>query len=373
MINQPDRKVRVLLVDSYGPDNRFSMQLFIHFLSQMLPQHGVEVHVAEATTRFSGKLGKLINKFVLFPWSIYRQSKGFDLVHIGDPAQAIFVNYLPVFSLVTVHDLHGVRPLFNEKSDSNHSVLLTLWHRLMLRGLRKANHLVCVSEQTYDDAVRYTALSIDRISMIENSTYQVFPEISEDSAKYMVSQALPKLNGKKFLFHIGSNDGRKNRITVVRVLAELRKYDDYALVFAGKLPDAELKKEIERLELGDFIFGVERPNVDLVSAFYRAAECLIFPSTYEGFGLPVAEAQMNLCPVVCSAIPTHAAILAGTGLMADALDVDGFADLVRKLEDGEFRTKIKLEGKKNSARYQPEIMISQYESLYRRLWKGHRI
>ena len=354
-----ERPVRVVLADTYIPDQRFSMYLFARCLLQHAQGDGVKAVLVSPDQRPCSKPLKAWRKFVVFPWRILKASRRADIVHLCDTSHAIFLNVLPIHAIVTVHDLGGIR------AAEGGGRLNRVWQKLLARGLARAETLVFVSAQSREETLRYVkAPAGQRQLTILNSTYQDFPGLSPTEARARVEAQDPAILDRPFILHLGSNQPRKNRLGVVKTLAALQEHGDYQLVLAGYPPDAELSAAIAEHGLTDRVRVVKDPPVDLVEALYRTAEALVFPSTYEGFGIPVAEAQMCGCPVVCSDVPPHLEILNGTGLTTKPDDAEGMARLVASLHVSEVRRAHMEAGDQNSRPFKLERMASNYVGLY---------
>ena len=357
-----NKPVRVALIDTYVPDQRFSMYLFARCLLKHAPEGGeVEAVLVSPDQEPCSRRLKAWRKFVVFPWRILRASRRADVVHFCDTSHAIFLNLLSIRNaMVTVHVLGGIRAAAGGGSRLNRA-----WQALLARGLGRADILVFVSAQSREEAARYVRPKRGQRQLtILNSTYQDFPGLDLPAARALVEAHEPDILLRPFILHLGSNQPRKNRLGVVKTLAALQAHGDYQLVLAGYPPDAALQAAIEERGLVERVRVVPNPAADMVEALYRTAEALVFPSTYEGFGIPVAEAQMCGCPVVCSDIPPHLEILNGTGLTAAPDDAAGMARLVVSLQDAPRRQEIVRAMEESSRTYRLDRMVGDYGGLY---------
>lgn len=164
--------------------------------------------------------------------------------------------------------------------------------------LAKVDHIVCVSHATKRDLLSYVDIPEDRVSVIHNAVFQPMePASPEACAELRDRLGLPA--GAPLILHVGRN-WYKNRETVLEVAARVRETrPDVQLVMVGALTPA-LEAQAERLGLGPALHVIERIERADMATLYTTAAVLLFPSHYEGFGLPVLEAQMCGTPVVCS-------------------------------------------------------------------------
>jgi glycosyltransferase involved in cell wall biosynthesis len=155
----------------------------------------------------------------------------------------------------------------------------------------------------------------------------------------------------RYLFFIGSLRPRKNLTRLVEAFAKAQP-PDTALVLAGKPGRAaqDLIAQVERLDL-PVIFPGYVADAD-VAALYSAALALVFPSLYEGFGFPVAEAMRCGTPVICSNTSSLPEIAGDAALLVDPLDADAIAEAIRRVAgDSDLRASLSARGKARAARF----------------------
>jgi glycosyltransferase involved in cell wall biosynthesis len=138
----------------------------------------------------------------------------------------------------------------------------------------------------------------ERVSVILNAVFQpIEPADPAACAELRARLGLPAT--APVILHIGRN-WYKNRETVLSAVADLRKtHPEVRLVMVGALT-SNLQAQAISLGLDDALLGLDRVEPKDIATLYTAADVLFFPSHYEGFGLPVIEAQMCGTPVVCS-------------------------------------------------------------------------
>ena len=203
------------------------------------------------------------------------------------PAVAHFQHVLapgcPSPTVVTIHDLSVERdPSLMRPRDR------LVFRRLVPRSVRLADRVLAVSERTKRDLVERYGLAEDKIVVTPNGVDAAF------------SPEGPRRDGRPYALFVGTLQPRKDPLTAIEALPLLEH--DLRLVIVG--PDkgggAEARRAVTQLELGgrvEFTGHVER---DELAQLYRGAACLVFPSRYEGFGLPVLEAMASGTPVVAT-------------------------------------------------------------------------
>ena len=191
---------------------------------------------------------------------------------------------------------------------------------------------------------------------VEDSFFQLYRlrrELSEE-ARAELRGRLGIPHGRKILFYVGGHDERKNIRMVVEIAREAinecheRGDSPPILVLAGKV-QAGREREVLNTALRDFAMASDTIDLGFVSeadlqALYAESAVFLFPSLYEGFGLPVLEASAAGVPVVSSNAGALPEVLGSTGLLFDPEDsIAGASSVVRILRDPEFAEKLSAE------------------------------
>ncbi|MGQ9584455.1 MAG: glycosyltransferase family 4 protein [Anaerolineae bacterium] len=271
---------------------------------------------------------------------------------IAQPPEVLFVpaHVLPLvrprWCLVTVHDMGYL--YFPEAHPPLARAYLDWSTRF---NCRVATRILALSETTRTDLARHYGVPKDKVEV-------VYPGVREgmrpDLAPAQVEAALHRHGVQQpYYLYVGTLQPRKNLIRLLGAFAEAsRVWDGPArqeprLVLAGKEGGERkaLRREVRRLGLeGRVRFLGYVPDEDLPS-LYRGALAFVFPSLYEGFGLPIVEAMACGTPVVCSATSACGEVAGDAGLLVDPLDVDAIAQaLVRVGSDRTLRESLTLLG-----------------------------
>ena len=370
----------VLLIGNYPADQQQSMQRFAMMMLRGLTAAGVVVELIQpqpffGRTRFAGRfvakwLGYL-DKFVFFPRQLKRKlSAGFDLVHICDHSNAMYCRHVgdhPV--VVTCHDLLAVRGALGEATDSPASATGKYLQRWIIAGLKKADLIVCTSQATLADAQRLVSREngtpkLEVITLGLSYPYRKLPA-EEARARLAASSAIdPDI---PFVLHVGSNAPRKNRAGVLRIFARCKEKWNGSLVFAGKPLTESLRSLGRELGAADRIVEVPETANELLEALYNCATAVLFPSTCEGFGWPIAEAHACGCPVICTDREPMTEVAGGAGLRHPIDDEAGFAADLLRLTNPLERERASAKALENAKRFSAARMISEYSELYRAL------
>ncbi|RME50095.1 MAG: glycosyltransferase family 1 protein [Caldilineae bacterium] len=252
------------------------------------------------------------------PWALRRQDAA--LVH-G------LVNVLPLATsvpgVVTVHDLSFIH--MPEKFPPAKRFYL---ERLCRASAARARRIIAVSRQTADDLVRCFGVKADRIEVVYNGVAAHFrPEA--DRVEMGPPRSLVEVD-RPFLLYVGTLEPRKNLVRLVEAFARWRQGRPSArevqLVLAGAKGwyYEEIFQQVQALELQEVVrFPGFIPTEEL-PGWYRAAAAFVYPSLFEGFGLPVVEAMACGTPVICSDAASLREVAGDAALIAPAEDVDAW-------------------------------------------------
>jgi glycosyltransferase involved in cell wall biosynthesis len=218
-----------------------------------------------------------------------------------------------------------------------------------------AKRLLCVSDPKPE-------LSVVTLGL--NYPYRRLP-VDEAAARFA---AIPQLsNGNPFVLHVGSNLRRKNRDGALRMFARTKDRWTGRLVFAGEPVTPQLRSLAAKLGVADRLVEVANPESRLLEALYSCATALLFPSRFEGFGWPIAEAQACGCPVICSDREPMPEVAGEAGLIRSLDDEEGFAGDIVRLSDAAERERWSEKSLRNAERFSTARMISEYVTIYRSL------
>jgi glycosyltransferase involved in cell wall biosynthesis len=369
----------VLLIGNFQQDQQQSMQRFSEMILRELLELGIaaeltrpEAHFARlvpAQLVFLRKWAGYIDKFIIFPRRL-RKLRGVELIHICDHSNAVYAKDFPnVPVVVTCHDLLAVRGALGEETDCPASWTGRVLQRWIVAGLRRVSAVVCVSRATEADAVRLfgTKEKAPPITVIENGLNYDYRPLPKEKVKARLEKLSPLKLDRPFVLHVGSDLRRKNREGVLRIFARTKDHWNAELVFAGDRLSNDLWTQARALGIADRIVEIVSAESELLEALYNCAHALLFPSRFEGFGWPIAEAQACGCPVLCRDAAPMSEVAGGAALLRDVTDEDGFGEDLLRLRDPARRKKYRELGLQNATRFSAKRMAEQYLALYRGL------
>jgi glycosyltransferase involved in cell wall biosynthesis len=275
-------------------------------------------------------------------------------------------NYcIPVFSpcptVVTIHDLS----LFTQSQTHEDENVRRGKRRIPLMA-RRATRIIAPSEFTRREIVQHFGVREDKIRVIfEAARDEMRPlAVSECQAAFAKYHIQPP-----YLLYVGTIEPRKNLLTLIRAYNELLKNTDHRpqLVLCGGrgwLFD-EVFKLVESFKLQDQVRFTGYVADEDLPALYSAAEIFVYPSLYEGFGLPPLEAMACGTPAITSDVSSLPEVVGGAGLMHAPEDSQALArHIATLLGDLTAREYFKRAGLEQAARFSWDRAARETQSLY---------
>lgn len=277
-------------------------------------------------------------------------------------------------SVVFVYDLIPYR--FPELYNLRQGIKRKLRCKIMEKMARDADLIFTISETSRKDIEEFWRIPANKISVVhaavDNDIYfrRNLEEIAAAKRKY----SLPE----RYLLYVGGIDPRKNIQTMIKSYKILLgRINDISLVMAGRLEGQKdlpiLKKSINDLGIHDKITLPGYISDDDLPAVYSGAEALIFPSLYEGFGLPLLESLSCGTPVVAS---RSSAIPEVAGELAIYCNVESPAELAEAMEkalsDSNERERFRTDGPRRARMFNWDKVASRAASDLRRLLESKK-
>jgi glycosyltransferase involved in cell wall biosynthesis len=318
-----------------------------------------------ARTRPLHSLDRRLTRFRRYPRHLAAQRA--DLFHITDHSYADLAAALPLDrTIVTCHDLVLLRAETGAIGFRGPRTSTALF-RSRVRFLADVAHVACISEQTRADVIELLDVPPDRTSVIPNGLDPRF-EPAEPIDRRTWRRGLVR-DDEQLLLHVSTGAIYKNVEGTLHILARLRAAGRRAvLVRAGRPLDAAQQRLAASLGLGDAVRDLGRVSDARLIELYNAADLLLFPSHYEGFGWPPLEAMACGTPVVISEAPALLEVCGDAALHAPAADSDALAAAAaRLLDDSALRADLIDAGRRRAAGYTWQATAQAFEALYARL------
>ncbi len=280
-------------------------------------------HGAPGPARFPRVTRRAGRRLAYYPAMLDRAAahRDVDLLHCPGPMLPVRTA-LPL--VATVHDVLAWRSpeLFSRSGAAQQRLLVS-------RAAKRAQRIVVASEYTRSELVDLVGISPDRIAAVPLGVDRRFQPIESEPMQLAHRFGIPPA---PFLLWVGTPEPRKNLATLLRAFALVRRRaPECVLVVVGmdRVTDRELERELEHL--GSSVIRPGFVTDDDLVALYSATACLVFPSLYEGFGLPPLEAMACGAPVVASNRSSIPEVVGDAGILVDATDADDIADGIERV------------------------------------------
>jgi glycosyltransferase involved in cell wall biosynthesis len=282
-----------------------------------------------------------------------------EIIHSPENG-SLFFKVKPIRQVITVHDV--ISTIYPE----SFTAATTIRYKLFFsRTLKSADKIIADSENTKNDLMRYYHVPDDKIKVIplgvEKRFCRLNPEAVEDiRRRYHLD--FP------FILYTGTLEPRKNLPALIKAFSVIKlKHHHYKLVIAGMkgwkyqgIFDQVTALDLEK----DVVFTGYVPDEDL-PALYNAAEVFVYPSFYEGFGLPPLEAMACGCPVITSNTSSLPEVVGNAGIMIDPNDHDELVQAIDSvLSDLTLKEKLRELGQERAKEFSWEKCATETWSVY---------
>jgi glycosyltransferase involved in cell wall biosynthesis len=263
--------------------------------------------------------------------------------------------------VLTVHDAYNLR----------NPAAFTFWQRTMFnfmlpRVLRCARAVIAVSQFTKGELLDlYPHLSEAKVTVVHQGIHERFSPPGEPSIQEL--RARLDLRGP-FALSLCTLEPRKNLVRLLEAFARIKDRVPHALILAGSYgwKSAALARKVEDLGLGGRAKFVGFVADALLPALYAAADLFVYPTLYEGFGLPPLEAMACGCPVIASNAASLPEVTGDAAVAVDPYDVSSMAQAMRSvLEDAVLRARLRLRGLRRAKQFTWQRCAQETAEVYR--------
>lgn len=234
-----------------------------------------------------------IKEQLKFPYKELKKEKP-DVLHVPHYNVPIFYKGKMI---VTIHDLtHLIYPEFLPNKFAYFYAKFMIWV-----ALKKADKVITVSQNTKNDILKMFKVNPDKIEVIYNGVGEEFVKKDKESIEYLYDKFnIPK--NKKIIMYVGNLKPHKNLERLLEAYSKINNKEETCLLLVGKAFEKYNALEDKEIQLGinDYVIHTGIVTQDELVDLYNLADLFVFPSLYEGFGLPVLEALACGTPVVCS-------------------------------------------------------------------------
>ena len=205
------------------------------------------------------------------------------------------INKSNFLKVVTIHDL-----LYLKFPENFSFIDRNVYHRKFLYSVKEADVVVAICEQTKRDIIEYLHVAEEKIHVVYQSCS---PQFYEDVSKEVKESVKAAYNiDYDYVFHIAAMEPNKNQLSIVKAFEKIKNEVKENLVLAGRGGEYKQKVKDYILEnnLSNRVKVLEEVPMSDLPALYQMASLFVFPSFYEGFGIPIIEAHFSKTPVITS-------------------------------------------------------------------------
>jgi glycosyltransferase involved in cell wall biosynthesis len=258
--------------------------------------------------------------------------------------------------VTTVHDMIQERlPELMPRHDN------TAHHKAI--STRRADHIICVSQSTKNDLIDILAVNPDQISVVY---------LGNSIRACTTPSEIKEPRHEPFILYVGLRAGYKNFGSFLKAFgSSSRLKRDFKLIcFGGPRFSNREMRELRNVGLQAKVDQVTGTD-ETLAHLYSSASCLVYPSLYEGFGIPVLEAMACECPVVCSGTSSLPEVAQDAAEYCDPLDIGSIRTAIERVVYSEQRrSDLVLRGKIRAAQFSWERCASQTFAIYSSLTTG---
>ena len=272
----------------------------------------------------------------------------------------------PCRSIVTIHDcIHLMFPQYLPGRLAHSYAQIAFW----LAANRSA-HILTVSEASKRDILRFFSIPADKVDVIYNAIDERFNQTPIEADMQRVRDRYQLHD--RFLLYSGNVKPHKNLERLIDAFNRLRQSDFgniKLLITGGEISRyGTLRRAVHRYNLHHHVRFLGFLSVETLAILYRLADAFVFPSLYEGFGLPPLEAMASGTPVLTSNISSLPEVVGDAALLIDPYDPASIAEgLKLVLSDRALREKLVDRGRKRAAAFSWEASVKRILATYRKV------
>ncbi len=306
-----------------------------------------------------------VREFAVLSWHLFRLR--LDLYH---STHYVLPAVVPSRVVVTIHDIiHLLYPEFLPNA-----LAFLYAQRMIRRSLTRGDRIIAVSQNTKADLMQYFEVDGRKIQVIYNGVEDVFRRrLPEDELERKLREAGIS---RPYLLFVGNPKPHKNLDNVVQAYAKARRttgFDAPLVCVGNREGEAKVRQRAEYLGIADRVILLGHVAQDVLPAIYQGATLFLYPTLYEGFGLPVIEAMASEVAVITSNTSALKEIAEGYAHLVDPLDVDGMAEAIAHcLGDPEHRSALARLGLRRAEDFRWETTARRTLDVYRAALGGPR-
>jgi len=298
-------------------------------------------------------------------WGITSQleKEGIELFHGLSNELPLNIHKSRIKSIVTIHDLIFLRyPQYYQSIDRK------IYTYKFRKACENADKIIAISECTKRDIIRYFNIPDDKIEVVYQGCDVSFthPVTEEKKEEVRKKYQLPD----HYILNVGSIEERKNILAAVQALPMLPQHIHIVIVGRRTGYTEKVEQFIKDNGLGERVHIISNVPFNDLLAFYQSAEIFVYPSRFEGFGIPIIEALYSGIPVVAATGSCLEEAGGPDSIYVNPDDITGLADAFKQIYSNSDKRKNMVEkgrefAKRFSEKQQSEEIINIYKKLIR--------
>jgi len=315
----------------------------------------------DTRTLLHKSLNKLKLKDYTFKKIIRNTIEKLDLDLLHFPLQTIqdYLLSLEVRKIISIMDIQQeYLPEFFTKVDLKNR------KKMYVASCESADAIIAISEFTKKTIV-------EKFDIPKNKVTTVHLNYNNDLYNQSVKQA--QLPYSPFFYYPAATWPHKNHIKLIQAFAEFHKdYPDYHLVLSGiqKQKSNDINQMITKLQLSSHVHMLGYLKLSELPGVFKQAYTLVYPSLFEGFGIPIVEAMVSGCPVIASNTTSVPEVAGNAALYFDPTSVSDIANTMKMIvRDNTRREQLILNGYKQAKMFTKAKMVEHTLQVYRKVAK----
>lgn len=287
----------------------------------------------------------------------------FGIIHADLVIFPNFIAWSSLFHKKRIAVVHDVAFLFFPQYIQAKN--LAYLQKQLAKSLRRSNKIIAVSEATKQDLIAHYHVPKDKLAVVHNA---VDHAVFNSAARRHTDDTRKKFDiPEKYFLFVGNIEPRKNLLGLLKAYSRSYASHHAALVIVGggkwSWNNSDYQAELGKLTNLPIYRTGFIPDEDM-AALYAGALAFVYPSFYEGFGIPCLEAMASGCPVICSNLSSFPEIVGDAAVQVDPNNIDAIASAIAQVaSDAPLRKKLAALGEKQASKFSWEASAKQLSDV----------
>lgn len=283
-----------------------------------------------------------------------------DIYHGLSHELPIGIDKTNIKSIVTIHDLIFLRyPQFFRAIDNK------IYYQKFYHSCKVADRIIAVSEQTKKDIIDFFNIDPTKIEVVYQGCNEAFKQTQDPSLFNLIKKTFQISN--QYLLYVGSIEKRKNLLSVLKCLKDLPN-QNLVVIGSGKEYKNKCSDYIKNNKLEKRVTIINGLSLQELASIYQNAQMLIYPSIFEGFGIPIIEALFCKTPVITSKNGCFHEAGGPSSSYIDPMNTEEMREAILTILNDQEKRNIQIDlGFKHAQNFNDQIIAKKLMSTYRNL------